>query len=145
MVVPTATAMRRALARADAGKALDATEAEILLLARGAALDELCATAARVRDAGLEAVGRPHTITYSRKVFIPLTRLCRDRCHYCTFATTPGKGPPPFLDRAEGLGIARAGAAQGGKEALFTLGDRPGDRWPAARGWLDPRGDRSPP
>ena len=79
-------------------------------------------------------------VTYSRKVFIPLTRLCRDRCHYCTFATVPQRLPAPFLSPDEVLDIARAGAAQGCKEALFTLGDRPEDRWPQAREWLDAHG-----
>jgi FO synthase len=79
-------------------------------------------------------------VTYSRKVFIPLTRLCRDRCHYCTFVTVPGKLAAPYLERAEVLAIARAGAAEGCKEALFTLGDRPELRWPAARDWLAARG-----
>ena len=62
-----------------------------LLQARGDDLTALSATAARIRDAGLEAAGRPEVITYSRKVFIPLTRLCRDTCHYCTFVTVPGR------------------------------------------------------
>src|SRR3954451_23072089 len=137
---PTPTAMRRALARAEAGKALDATEAEVLLQARGADLDELCATAAKVRDAGLEAAGRPGVVTYSRKVFIPLTRLCRDRCHYCTFATSPGKVPSPYLSVPEVVALARQGAALGCKEALFTLGDRPEDRWPQAAAWLEEAG-----
>ena len=79
-------------------------------------------------------------VTYSRKVFIPLTRLCRDRCHYCTFATTPNRLPAPFLSPDEVLAIATQGAALGCKEALFTLGDRPEDRWPAAREWLDAHG-----
>ena len=82
----------------------------------------------------------PAVVTYSRKVFIPLTRLCRDRCHYCTFVTVPSKLPAPYLDRDEVLAIARAGAAQGCKEALFTLGDRPEDRWPQAKQWLEERG-----
>ena len=110
-----------------------------MLGARGKALDELLAAAAAVRDAGLAAAGRPGVVTYSRKVFIPLTRLCRDRCHYCTFVTVPSKLSAPYLDRDEVLAIARAGAAQGCKEALFTLGDRPEDRWPAAREWLEER------
>ena len=93
-----------------------------------------------VRDAGLREAGRPGVVTYSRKVFIPLTRLCRDRCHYCTFATVPHRLPGAFLERDEVLAIAREGAAQGCKEALFTLGDRPEERWPAARQWLDERG-----
>jgi FO synthase len=134
------SAMRRALRRADDGKPLDTTEAEILLHARGEDLDRLCAVASRVRDAGLAAIGRPNTVTYSRKVFIPLTRLCRDRCHYCTFATTPGRLPAPYLSPDEVLDIARRGAAAGCKEALFTLGDRPEDRWKQAREWLDELG-----
>jgi len=119
---------------------LDATEATVLLAARGPELADLMASAARVRDAGLASAGRPGVITYSRKVFVPLTRLCRDRCHYCTFATTPHRVPAAFLEREEVLDIARRGAALGCKEALFTLGDRPEERWPAAREWLEARG-----
>jgi FO synthase len=132
----TSSAMRRALRRASDGKTLDATEAEVLLAARGDDLVALCSVAGRVRDAGLEAAGRPGTVTYSRKVFIPLTRLCRDRCHYCTFATTPNRLPAPYLSPDEVLDIARQGAAAGCKEALFTLGDQPEDRWPQAKEWL---------
>jgi FO synthase len=132
--------MRRALRRARDGVTLDATEAEILLAARGDDLTELCASAARVRDSGLAAAGRPGVVTYSRKVFIPLTRLCRDRCHYCTFATTPNRVEAPFLSPDHVLAIAAQGAALGCKEALFTLGDRPEGRWPAAREWLDEHG-----
>ncbi|MGW7008405.1 bifunctional FO biosynthesis protein CofGH [Streptomyces sp. NPDC054933] len=141
---PTVNAMRRALSRARGGVALDVTEAAVLLQARGADLDDLAAIAARVRDAGLEAAGRPGVITYARNVFIPLTRLCRDRCHYCTFVTVPGKlrreGQGMFLSPDEVLAIARQGAQLGCKEALFTLGDRPEDRWPEAREWLDAHG-----
>src|SRR6185312_10665529 len=137
---PPPAALRRALRRVRDGVALDVTEASVLLAARGEQRDELLAAAARMRDAGLRDAGRPGVVTYSKKVFIPLTRLCRDRCHYCTFATVPHRLPAPFLDRDEVLAIARAGAAQGCKEALFTLGDRPEERWPAARSWLDERG-----
>jgi len=140
----TPQAMRRALARAARGVALDESEAAVLLTARGADLEALCTTAARVRDAGLEAAGRPGVVTYSPKVFIPLTRLCRDRCHYCTFVTTPNRlaaaGETPYLAPDEVLAIATQGAALGCKEALFTLGDRPEDRWPAAARWLDEKG-----
>ncbi|MET7329258.1 bifunctional FO biosynthesis protein CofGH [Nonomuraea sp. NPDC005650] len=134
------SALRRALARARDGKALDVTEVTVLLHARGEHLDTLLEHASRVRDAGLRAVGREGIITYSRKVFIPLTRLCRDRCGYCTFATAPNKLPAPFLSPDEVLEIARQGAAMGCKEALFTLGDRPEDRWHQARSWLDAHG-----
>lgn len=136
-------ALRRALRRAVDGRSLDVVEAATLLSARGAALDRLLEAAGRVRDAGLQAAGRPGTITYSRKVFIPLTRLCQDRCHYCTFATVPGRLPAPYLSRDEVLAIARQGAAAGCKEALFTLGDRPEARWRAAREWLDAAGYES--
>jgi FO synthase len=139
-VVPSPSAMRRAIRRARDGVTLNVDEAAVLLAARGEALDELLDVAGRVRDAGLVDAGRPGVVTYSRKVFIPLTRLCRDRCHYCTFATVPHRLPAAFLERDEVLEIARAGAAAGCKEALFTLGDRPEDRWPAAREWLDARG-----
>nr|WP_253885485.1 bifunctional FO biosynthesis protein CofGH [Actinokineospora diospyrosa] len=140
MPVPTDSALRRALRRARDGVAVDQTEAEILLHARGDHLVDLFDTASRVRDAGLAEVGRAGVITYSRKVFIPLTRLCRDRCHYCTFATVPGRLPAPFLSPDEVLDIARQGAAMGCKEALFTLGDRPEDRWTAAAEWLEAAG-----
>ncbi|WBP87347.1 bifunctional FO biosynthesis protein CofGH [Kitasatospora cathayae] len=141
---PTANAMRRALRRARDGVALDLTEAAVLLQASGEDLRDLCASAARVRDAGLEAAGRPGVITYSKSVFIPLTRLCRDKCHYCTFATVPGKlrraGHGMFMSPDEVLEVARRGAELGCKEALITLGDKPEDRWPEAREWLDAHG-----
>ncbi|MEU2550785.1 bifunctional FO biosynthesis protein CofGH [Streptomyces sp. NPDC013313] len=141
---PTENSMRRALKRARDGVALDAAEAAVLLQARGEALTDLAASAARVRDAGLEAAGRPGVITYSKSVFIPLTRLCRDKCHYCTFVTVPGKlrraGHGMFMSPDEVLDIARKGAALGCKEALITLGDKPEDRWPEAREWLDAHG-----
>jgi FO synthase len=137
---PGPTAMRRVLARARDGKTLDPAEATALLHARGAQLDELLRYAARTRDAGLAAAGRPGVITYSKKVFIPLTRLCRDRCGYCTFVTVPGRLDSPYLPPDEVVAIAAQGAALGCKEALFTLGDRPEDRWHQAREWLDAHG-----
>ena len=131
------------LRRARDGVTLNPTEAAVLMAARGDQLAELTAIAGRVRDAGLEAAGRPRTITYSRKVFIPLTRLCRDRCHYCTFVTVPNRLPAAYLEIDEVVDIAARGAALGCKEALFTLGDRPEDRWPQARTWLEERGYES--
>ncbi len=132
--------LRRALRRAADGRTIDQSEATALLSARGTALDDLLTIAGGIRDAGLLAAGRPGVVTYSKKVFIPLTRLCRDRCHYCTFATVPHRLDSPFLSRDEVLDIARAGAAMGCKEALFTLGDRPEERWAPAREWLDAAG-----
>ncbi|MET8117357.1 bifunctional FO biosynthesis protein CofGH [Streptomyces prasinus] len=141
---PTENSLRRALRRARDGVSLDVTEAAVLLQARGEQLEDLCASAARVRDAGLLAAGRPGVITYSKSVFVPLTRLCRDKCHYCTFVTVPGKlrraGHGMFMSPDEVLDVARKGAALGCKEALITLGDKPEDRWPEAREWLDAHG-----
>jgi FO synthase len=93
-----------------------------------APLAELIDAAGRLRD---EGHGR--NISYSRKVFIPLTHLCRDVCHYCTFAERPRAGRSAYLSPAEVLAIARAGAAAGCTEALFTLGDKPELRYRAAR------------
>ncbi|WP_036969292.1 7,8-didemethyl-8-hydroxy-5-deazariboflavin synthase CofG, partial [Promicromonospora kroppenstedtii] len=111
---------------------------------RGADLDRLLAVAGAVRDQGLREAGRPGVITYSRKVFVPLTHLCQDRCHYCIFVQTPGKlakaGISPYMSAEEVLEVARQGAALGCKEALLTLGDRPENRWPVARQWLDDHG-----
>ncbi len=136
-----------ALDRIECGAEPSRAEAEALLHARGADLDRLLAVAGRIRDEGLVAAGRPGVITYSRKVFIPLTYLCQDRCHYCTFVQTPGKlaaaGKPTYLSAEEVLQIAREGAALGCKEALFTLGDRPENRWKSARDWLDAHGYES--
>jgi FO synthase len=142
-------ALRRVLRRARDGVALNVDEAAIAMTARGDELADLCASAARVRDAGLASAGHrgPNgllPVSYSRKVFIPVTHLCRDTCHYCTFVTVPGKlrsaGRGMYLEPDEIVGIARGGADLGCKEALFTLGDRPEARWPEARQWLDERG-----
>jgi 7,8-didemethyl-8-hydroxy-5-deazariboflavin synthase CofG subunit len=133
-----------ALAAARAGDGIDLPAARALLAATGDDLVEVQHIAAEMRDAGLDEVGRSGQITYSRKVFIPLTRLCRDRCHYCTFVTIPGKlaraGHGMYLDLDEVVDLARNGARLGCKEALFTLGDRPEDRWPQAGEWLAARG-----
>ena len=88
---------------------------------------------------GLRDEGRGRTITYSRKVFVPLTTLCRDRCAYCTFAKPPGAGGV-YLEPEEVLAIVRAGDEAGCTEALFTLGDRPEERWPQAAGFLADKG-----
>jgi FO synthase len=101
----------------------------------GADLPELMAAAADRRDNAYGA-----RITFSPKVFIPLTHLCRDRCAYCTFAQPPARVRSPYLSMDEVLAVARAGAAAGCHEALFTLGERPEERYPAAREWLDEHG-----
>jgi FO synthase len=111
------------------------TDAEALALADRfdhefdtAALPQLMQRAARLRDAGFGEV-----LTYSRKVFIPLTQLCRDVCHYCTFAQTPRRIDKPYMSADEVVAIVKDAAAQGCKEALFTLGERPEQRYAAAR------------
>ena len=143
-VLPTESAVRRALHRARDGVALDPAEAEVLLHARGDDLQQLMAAAAAVRDAGLVSTGREGLVTYSRKVFVDVTRLCRDRCHYCTFVQTPAQlarePRAPYLVPEDVLRIARQGAALGCREVLFTLGDRPEDRWPEAARWLEEAG-----
>jgi FO synthase len=134
------SAIREALARAGDGQPLDEAEATALLQAKGSDLTTLLGYAGRMRDDGLVKAGRPGIITYSKKVFIPLTRLCRDRCGYCTFVTVPGRLESMYLSEDEVLEIAREGAKLGCKEALFTLGDRPEARWRQAREWLDAHG-----
>ncbi|BBY89777.1 hypothetical protein MTOK_55590 [Mycolicibacterium tokaiense] len=137
----TPASLRRVLRRARDGVALNVDEAALALTARGDDLVDLCASAARVRDAGLESEGRRGAggrlpVSYSRKVFIPVTHLCRDTCHYCTFVTVPGRlraaGRGMYMEPDEILEVARRGAQVGCQEALFTLGDRPEARWPGA-------------
>jgi len=114
------------LARAEAGARLSPDEC--LVLAECNDLAALMPVAAALRDQG-----HGKLVSYSRKVFIPLTQLCRDVCHYCTFAHSPRRGEAAYLDRDQVLAIARAGAKAGCKEALFTLGDKPELRYGAAR------------
>ncbi|PZS23445.1 MAG: 7,8-didemethyl-8-hydroxy-5-deazariboflavin synthase [Acidimicrobiales bacterium] len=97
----------------------------------GAGLAELTAEARSVREAA-----HGTRVTWSPKVFIPLTQLCRDRCGYCTFAQPPARLAQAYLSPEAVLDIAQAGAAAGCHEALFTLGERPEERYPAARTWL---------
>src|SRR3954467_12097041 len=112
--------------RAASGARLSAAEA--LALAETGDLAPLMRAAAELRD-----LGHGNLVSYSKKVFIPLTQLCRDVCHYCTFAQPPRRGEAAYLDREQVLAIARAGAKAGCKEALFTLGDKPELRYGAAR------------
>jgi FO synthase len=112
---------------------------ELITRLLNAPLNEVLAEARARRDARHGPL-TPARMTYSPKVFIPLTRLCTDVCHYCTFATTPSQLAAPYLSEDEVLQIARDGAAAGCKEALFTLGDAPERRYAAAREWLAERG-----
>jgi len=98
-------------------------------------LADLMRSAAALRDAG-----QGECVTYSRKVFIPLTELCRDVCHYCTYAKTPRRVGQTYLSPEQVLEIAKAGAAAGCREALFTLGDKPELRYTAAREALNELG-----
>ena len=100
-----------------------------------APLADLLTEAARLRD-----LGHGTRMTFSPKVFIPLTMLCRDRCGYCTFAKPPARLDHPYLDLDAVVAIARRGAEAGCHEALFTLGEEPEDRYPAARAWLSEHG-----
>src|ERR671926_1637549 len=93
-----------------------------------APLADLCSEARRLRERG-----HGTTITSSPKVFLPLTKLCRDVCHYCTFARPPRRGERAYMTIDEVLAIARAGERAGCREALFTLGDKPELRYRAAR------------
>ena len=104
------------------------SDSEILALSDTNDTEALMNVAARIRD-----LGHQNVVSYSRKVFIPLTHLCRDVCHYCTFAQVPRKVKAPYLTPEEVLKIASDGARAGCKEALFTLGDRPEMRYKAAR------------
>ena len=117
----------RALAVGRDGRRL--SDADVFaLLDYGNDLPEIMKVAAELRDHGHGAA-----VSYSRKVFIPLTRLCRDSCHYCTFAHPPRRGTRAYLGKEDVLAIARAGAEAGCHEALFTLGDKPEQRYRVAR------------
>ncbi|HUA19141.1 MAG TPA: 7,8-didemethyl-8-hydroxy-5-deazariboflavin synthase CofG [Bryobacteraceae bacterium] len=106
-----------------------------LIRATGGELLELLREAGAIRDARTGPC-----VTYSRKVFIPLTNLCRDRCGYCTFAREPGDAKAHTMTPDEVLAVARAGREAGCKEALFSLGDKPELRYPEYRDWLERRG-----
>src|SRR5210317_97686 len=104
------------------------SDAQALGLANQSDTAALAALAGELRDRSHRNV-----VSYSRKVFIPLTHLCRDVCHYCTFAQPPRNLQAPYMTRDEILAVAKAGATAGCKEALFTLGDKPEMRYRAAR------------
>src|SRR5882762_501462 len=106
-------------------------EARRLIEAPSAADDELLARAGEVRDRG-----RGRTVTFSKKVFVPLTTLCRDDCGYCTFRRDPGEPGAHTMTPEEVVALCRAGARLGAKEALFSLGDRPEARFAEHREFL---------
>jgi FO synthase len=132
-VARTTHSLGALLRAAEAGRRPDSADAlELLVDAAPAALLPVAES--------LTLAGFGETVTYSRKVFIPLTQLCRDVCHYCTFAKAPRRLKGAYLTAEEVLGVARAGRAADCKEALFTLGDKPEERYAAARTALDAAG-----
>ena len=120
---------------AQAGREIGDGEASLLTSAEGDHLASLCGVAAGIRDRGKGKV-----VTFSPKVFIPLTRLCRDYCGYCTFRQDPGSAASLYLTPEQVLDVARRGQQMGCTEALFTLGERPEQRYPEAKEWLENRG-----
>ena len=132
------TSLSPALERVAAGAELSEEEAVALASGDGEFLTDLCAAASELRDGG-----RGRVITFSPKVFIPLTRLCRDFCGYCTFRQSPQETEGLYLTVDEVLAVARAGQRLGCTEALFTLGERPEQRYSEAAEWLSGRGYRT--
>ena len=124
--------------RLAAGAVLSNEDALNLVGLDGTAIDEMCAVASELRDRG-----RGRVITFSPKVFIPLTRMCRDFCGYCTFRQAPEETDELFLSPEAVLSVARAGERLGCAEALFTLGERPEQRYPEAGEWLAENGHRT--
>ncbi|HEY7678473.1 MAG TPA: radical SAM protein, partial [Candidatus Methylomirabilis sp.] len=128
----------RILRRAAAGGAVTPEEACRLIRIPDEGMADLLGSAAAVRDRG-----KGRTVTYSRKVFIPLTNYCRDHCRYCTYRKDPGDPGGWFLKPEEVLRVARAGARLGCKEALFSLGDKPEAAFPEVRAALRRLGHRT--
>ncbi len=126
------------LERVASGGVLSEDEVLSLSKADGQLEVELCSAASELRDRG-----RGRVITFSPKVFIPLTRLCRDFCGYCTFRQSPDESAGLYLTLDQVLSVVRAGQRLGCTEALFTLGERPEQRYPEAAGWLSRRGYRT--
>jgi FO synthase len=127
-----------ALERASAGRPLDRAAGVALMEAAEADLPALVAAAGGLRDRG-----KGRTVTYSRKVFLPLTNLCRDDCGYCTFKRDPGQPGARTMELEEVLEVCAAGARLGCREALLSLGDKPEARFPEHREWLRRRGYRT--
>ena len=138
MAVLELTPVDRALERVREGRAPDAADAEALLGAPAPALAPLLAAAAELRDRG-----RGRRITFSAKVFVPLTTLCRDYCGYCTFRKDPGEPGALTMTPEQVLALARAGERLGAKEALFSLGDKPEAVFPEHRDFLRRMGHRT--
>jgi 7,8-didemethyl-8-hydroxy-5-deazariboflavin synthase CofG subunit len=131
-------AVAAALERVAAGRTLDRADGIALIEAAPPELPAILDAAAGLRDRG-----KGRTVTYSRKVFLPLTNLCRDDCGYCTFKRDPGQPGARTLELDEVLAVCEAGARLGCKEALLSLGDKPEARFPEHREWLRRRGYRT--
>ncbi|SVB23223.1 uncharacterized protein METZ01_LOCUS176077, partial [marine metagenome] len=113
------------------------TDKEVLLLGNYSEdhIDDLCRAASSIRD-----YGKGRTVTFSPKVFIPLTRLCRDYCGYCTFRVDPDQAEELYMSPEEVLNVAKDGEKLGCTEALFTLGERPEQKYVEAKTWLSTNG-----
>ena len=134
----SALALDRALARAASGRALDAAQAEALLATPDERLPELLAPAGALRDRG-----HGRRLTFSAKVFVPLTTLCRDYCGYCTFRKDPGQPGAHTMLPDEVIALVQAGERRGATEALFSLGDKPEALFPEHRDFLRRLGYRT--
>ena len=132
------TTLDRALEKTIGGAAVPEDQAGLFAQFGNGRLPELCAAAAQLRDHG-----KGKTVTFSPKVFIPLTMLCRDFCGYCTFRRDPSSGQKLYMSPDEVLKVAFAGQRLGCTEALFTLGERPEQRYLEAKEWLEHRGYRT--
>jgi FO synthase len=132
--------LARALSRSDAGDPLDEADVLAILSCPAGELDAVLSRARVLRDAYLARIGLPGIVTYSRKVFIPLTYMCRYRCSYCTFVKTREEPGAEFRSLDEIRAIAVRGREWGCTEALFTLGEAPEVRHPEARAWLEAHG-----
>ena len=129
----------KTIADAASGYALTDAEAWALVGADEGALSAMCEAAAAMRD-----LGKGRTVSFSPKVFIPLTHMCRDFCGYCIFRKTPEQaGDTLYMTPEQVLDVAKAGQRLGCTEALFTLGERPEQRYPEAKDWLEKRGFRT--
>jgi FO synthase len=134
----SASALDEVLDKARYGETITQAEAGVLVDVADEGLTDLCDTAALLRDRG-----KGRVVTFSPKVFIPLTRLCRDFCGYCTFRQDPPSAQRLYMTPEEVLEVARAGERLGCTEALFTLGERPEQRYAEAKQWLERRDYRS--
>src|SRR5262249_20368272 len=135
---PLSPAVSSALERLAAGRPLGRAEGIALIEAAPSDLPAIVDAAAVLRDRG-----KGRTVTYSRKVFLPLTNLCRDDCGYCTFKRDPGQPGARTMELDKVLAVCEAGARLGCKEALLSLGDKPEARFPEHREWLRHRGYRT--